>query len=62
MAELATEKERAEEAFEKDRRLLCCGRLSNGCTNIAELAAENERAEALAALLIRVEGRTPPFS
>ena len=62
MAELATEKERAEEACEKDGRLLCCGRPGNACTNIAELAAENESAEELAALLIRVEGRTPPFS
>ena len=55
MAELATEKERAEEAFEKDRRLLFCGRLRSGCANIAELATENERAEELAALLIRLE-------
>ena len=55
MAELATEKERAEEAFEKDRRLLFCGRLGSDCANIAELATENERAEELAALLIRLE-------
>ena len=49
------QKERAEEAFEKDRRLLFCGRLGSGCANIAELATENERAEELAALLIRLE-------
>ena len=62
MAKLATEKERAEEAFEKDRRLLCCGRLSGSCANITELATENERAEELAALLIRLEEGAPPFS